>query len=163
MGLPVPRLDDKTFNEIVDEVRSLIPRYYPEWTDHNVHDPGITFIELFAWLAEMQIYQLDQITDQNYKKFLKLLNYYPCDIQPARVDITFENKDNKDNIHAEIPVPVGTQIFTGVEPEQLVFEVMEDFNLIPGQIKSIITTYDSKTVDNTEANETENGFFCCFW
>lgn len=162
MSLSVPRLDDKTFNEIVDEVRSLIPRYYPEWTDHNVHDPGITFIELFAWLAEMQIYQLDQITDQNYKKFLKLLNYYPCDIQPARVDITFENKDNKDNIHVEIPVPVGTQIFTGVEPEQLVFEVMEDFNLIPGQIKSIITTYDSKTVDNTEANETENVFFAAF-
>jgi hypothetical protein len=159
MSLSVPRLDDKTFNEIVDEARSLIPRYYPEWTDHNVHDPGITFIELFAWLAEMQIYQLDQITDRNYIKFLKLLNYYPCDIQPASVDITFENKEN---ITAEIPVPAGTRIFTGVEPEQLVFEVQEDFNLIPAQIKSIITTYDSKIVDNTEANETNNIYFAAF-
>jgi len=156
MGLPVPVLDDKTFNEIVDEARSLIPRYYPEWTDHNVHDPGITFIELFAWLAEMQIYQLDQITDRNYIKFLKLLDYYPYDIQPAKVDITFEQ------ITSEIPIPAGTQIFTGVEPEQLVYEVQEDFNLIPAQIKSIITTYDSKTVDNTEANEAENVYFGAF-
>ncbi|MCK5015096.1 MAG: putative baseplate assembly protein, partial [Candidatus Omnitrophica bacterium] len=153
MGLPVPVLDDKTFNEIVDEARLLIPRYYPEWTDHNVHDPGITFIELFAWLAEMQIYQLDQITDRNYKNFLQLLNFYPCDIQPAKVDITFKQ------ITSEIPIPAGTQIFTGVEPEQLVYEVQEDFNLVPAQIKSIITTYDSKTVDNTEANETENVYF----
>lgn len=156
MGLPVPVLDDKTFNEIVEEARSLIPRYYPEWTDHNVHDPGITFIELFAWLAEMQIYQLDQITDRNYIKFLKLLNYYPYDIQPAKVDITFEQ------ITSEIPIPAGTQIFTGVEPEQLVYEVWEDFNLMPAQIKSIITTYGSKTVDNTEANETENVYFAAF-
>ena len=156
MGLPVPVLDDKTFNEIVDEARLLIPRYYPEWTDHNVHDPGITFIELFAWLAEMQIYQLDQITDRNYKNFLQLLNFYPCDIQPAKVDITFKQ------ITSEIPIPAGTQIFTGVEPEQLVYEVQEDFNLVPAQIKSIITTYDSKTVDNTEANENENVYFAAF-
>lgn len=162
MSLSVPGLDDKTFNEIVDEARSLIPRYYPEWTDHNVHDPGITFIELFAWLAEMQIYQLDQITDRNYINFLKLLDFYPCDIQPARVEITFGNKENKENITAEIPVPAGTQIFTGVETELLIFEIQEDFNLIPAQIKSIITTYDSKTVDNTEANETENVFFAAF-
>ncbi len=156
MSLPVPGLDDKTFNEIVDEARSLIPRYYPEWTDHNVHDPGITFIELFAWLAEMQIYQLDQITDRNYKKFLKLLNYYPSDIQPASVDIRFEKITN------EIPLPAGTQIFTWVGPEQLVFEVQEDFNLIPAQIKSIITRYNSKTVDNIEANEKENIYFAAF-
>jgi len=156
MSLKIPDLDDKTFNEIVDQARSLIPRYHQEWTDHNVHDPGITFIELFAWLLEMQIYHLDRITDRNYKKFLKLLNYYPSDIQPARVDITFEK------VIAETAVPAGTRIFTAVDNEDLVFEVQEDFNLIPAQIRSIITKYDSKTVNNTLANGTENVYFAAF-
>jgi hypothetical protein len=56
MPLPVPNLDDRTFDRLVDEARRRIPVYAPEWTDHNVHDPGITFLELFAWLTEMQLY-----------------------------------------------------------------------------------------------------------
>ena len=54
MSLPVPNLDDKTFEQLIEEARALIPRFAPEWTDHNLHDPGITFMELFAWLAEMK-------------------------------------------------------------------------------------------------------------
>jgi hypothetical protein len=46
MSLPIPDLDDKTFEELVEEAKKLIPLYAPEWTDHNLHDPGITFIEL---------------------------------------------------------------------------------------------------------------------
>jgi hypothetical protein len=42
MALPAPILDDRKFQDIVSEARSLIPRYCPEWTDHNLSDPGIT-------------------------------------------------------------------------------------------------------------------------
>jgi len=48
MPLPTPNLDDRRFQDILDEARRLIPRYCPEWTDHNLSDPGITFLELFA-------------------------------------------------------------------------------------------------------------------
>jgi hypothetical protein len=50
MALPIPVLDNITFDELVDEAIQLIPQYSREWTDHNVHDPGRTLIELFAWL-----------------------------------------------------------------------------------------------------------------
>jgi hypothetical protein len=63
-------LDDKKFDDIVNEARILLARYGKEWTDYNISDPGITFIELFAWLAEMQIYQLNRVTDENYRKFV---------------------------------------------------------------------------------------------
>jgi hypothetical protein len=73
MGLKVPRLDDVTFAQLVEEARKRIPQYAPEWTDYNLHDPGITIVELLAWLVEMQVFYLDQITEKHYGKFLKLL------------------------------------------------------------------------------------------
>ena len=76
MTLPLPQLDNRTFDQLMEEARKSIPRYAPAWTDHNVSDPGITFIELFAWLTEIQGYYLDRIRDDNYLKFLKLLGVW---------------------------------------------------------------------------------------
>jgi hypothetical protein len=73
MPLPVPNLDDRTFDQLVAEGRSLIPRYTAEWTNHNPSDPGITLVELFAYLAETAIFQLNRIPDESVESFLKLL------------------------------------------------------------------------------------------
>ena len=72
MALPLPNLDDKTFDVLIDEVTKLIPRQAAAWTDHNRHDPGMTLIELFGWLTEMQQYYLNRVRDENYLKFLKI-------------------------------------------------------------------------------------------
>jgi len=58
--IPPPKLDDRTFDDIVDEAISMIPRYAPEWTNHNPSDPGITLIELAAWMTDLLIYRPDQ-------------------------------------------------------------------------------------------------------
>ena len=73
MPLPNLNLDDKTFKELVEEAKKYIPIYAPEWTDHGIHDPGITLIELFAWISEMQLYYLSKITEENKLSFLKIL------------------------------------------------------------------------------------------
>ena len=39
MPLPTPTLDDRRFQDIVDQAKKLIPLYCPDWTDHNVSDP----------------------------------------------------------------------------------------------------------------------------
>jgi hypothetical protein len=72
--LPLPRLDDRTFDDLVEEARALIRTYQPEWTNYNPSDPGITLLELFAWLAEMLIYRADQVPDRHRLVFLRLLN-----------------------------------------------------------------------------------------
>src|SRR2546421_737012 len=46
MSLPVPNLDDRSWKQIVDEAVRLIPRYCPEWTNHNASDPGVTLLDL---------------------------------------------------------------------------------------------------------------------
>ncbi len=151
-------LDDKKFEDILKEARALLARYGKEWTDHNITDPGITFIELFAWLAEMQMYYLNQVTDANYKKFLKLVGIHPLEAQSAKVDITFENiPDDKVNI-----IEAGKQVYTELGAEKIVFEPEEDITLIPAKIKSIITIFDSKIIDNTKANEKEDVYFAAF-
>jgi len=64
--LQAPNLDDRTFQDIVNEAIKLIPRYCPKWTNYNPGDPGITLIELFAWMTELIIYRLNRVPDKNY-------------------------------------------------------------------------------------------------
>jgi hypothetical protein len=74
MPLPVPNLDDRSFDQLAAEARALIPILYPSWTNHNPTDPGIVLIELLAYLTEMLLFQVDQIPPANTLKFLGLLN-----------------------------------------------------------------------------------------
>jgi hypothetical protein len=74
MPVQLPNLDDRSFADLVEEARRLIPTYAPEWTNHNPSDPGITLIEMFAYLTEMMLYRLNRVTEANQVKFLKLLN-----------------------------------------------------------------------------------------
>ena len=48
MPLPAPNLDDRRFQDFVDDAKRLVQRRIPSWTDHNVHDPGVTLIEAVA-------------------------------------------------------------------------------------------------------------------
>ena len=69
-----PVLDDVTYADLVAQARLKIPALAPDWTDHNPGDPGITLVELFAWLAEMLVYQADQLPPDRTDEFLTLLN-----------------------------------------------------------------------------------------
>ena len=74
MTLTLPNLDDRTYDDLVDEAIALIPNFAPQWTNHNPSDPGITLIELFAYLTELLLYRQNQVTDDSIRAFLKLLN-----------------------------------------------------------------------------------------
>ena len=74
MPLSLPNLDDRRYADLVEEARALIPSYAPEWTNHNPSDPGITLVELFAYLTEMLVYRTNRVTDDNKRAFLKLIS-----------------------------------------------------------------------------------------
>src|SRR3954447_26491033 len=73
MPLPQIVLDDRNFQELVNEARLRIQRSCPEWTDHNVSDPGVTLIELFAWMTDMLVYRVNRIPDKLHVALLELL------------------------------------------------------------------------------------------
>ena len=73
MPLPVPNIDDRRFDDLVQEGLRLIPEHAPEWTNHNPTDPGITVLELFAYVTDMLLYQTNRITDHHRQAFLSML------------------------------------------------------------------------------------------
>jgi predicted phage baseplate assembly protein len=77
MPLPKPTLDNRRYDQLVGEGRALIPRLAPAWTDQNASDPGITLIELCAWLAEQNIYRFDRVSDEALRAFVRLVGVEP--------------------------------------------------------------------------------------
>jgi predicted phage baseplate assembly protein len=90
MPLPEPVLDDLRFqSDLVDEARRRIIHYCPEWTDYNLSDPGITLIELFAWMTELITYRLNRVPEKNYIHFLNMLGVQRQPASSARAELTF--------------------------------------------------------------------------
>jgi predicted phage baseplate assembly protein len=89
MPLPSPNLDDRNFQQFVDDAKRYIQRRSPEWTDHNVSDPGVTLIEAVAYLADQLVYRLNRVPVKNHLAFLDLIGITLFPPSAARVDVTF--------------------------------------------------------------------------
>ncbi|MGH9938136.1 MAG: hypothetical protein ACREAM_17970 [Blastocatellia bacterium] len=87
MSLPALNLDDRTFDQLESEVRGLIPRNFPAWTDHNLSDPGVTLMELFAFLAEAAIYQINRVPERSLGRFAGLVGAAPATGEPIEVTL----------------------------------------------------------------------------
>jgi len=157
--LPIPDLDDRSFDQLVKEAIRRIPVYAPEWTDHNVHDPGITLIELFAWLTEMQLYSLDRIGDRHYLKYLKLLGIQPQPARPAKVDVTFSLKSISDGI---VTVEKQSKVFTNNTATGITFETDEEIDVLPMVLKRVVSFANLKYSEVTEFNQPNNTFYNAF-
>ena len=124
MSLQAPNLDDRRFQDIVDETKLLIPKYCPEWTNHNLSDPGVALIELFAWMSETLLYRLNQVPDRFYTKFLELMGIAPFPPTAAQADLTFWLSAVLDQ---PVTVKAGTQVGApGLAGQPVVFETIED-------------------------------------
>ena len=110
MSLPLPRLDDRTWQDLRDEGVSLIPRYAPTWTNHNVSDPGITLVELLAYQTELALFRLDQVGEPFSRAFLRLLGdwYLPVGPRPAATLLQFDPVPGQPPSRAESNVVAGT-------------------------------------------------------
>jgi predicted phage baseplate assembly protein len=89
MSLPAPNLDTRSFQSIVDDAKRQIGLRCPEWTDHNVSDPGVTLIELFAFMTEMSLFRMNQVPEKNYIKFLEMIGLTLEMPEAARTDLRF--------------------------------------------------------------------------
>jgi hypothetical protein len=88
--LRTPVLDDRSYAQLRDELIARIPVYAPQWTDHHPSDPGITLLELFAFLGENLLYRFNQIPDATKIAFLNLLDIQMLPATPATAMVAFE-------------------------------------------------------------------------
>jgi predicted phage baseplate assembly protein len=89
VAIPGLVLDDRTWDDLVEEARTRLPRLSPAWTDHNIHDPGITILELLAWLTETELYRMDKVGEALRAKLLALAGSPVRGPAPSRGAVAF--------------------------------------------------------------------------
>lgn len=82
--LQLPNLNDRTLEDLVENAIKQIKIYGDFWNDTDAHDPGITFIELLAYLTVLQQESADKVGERSLAKFAGLLGVERQKAVPAR-------------------------------------------------------------------------------
>src|SRR5687767_5888484 len=145
--IPPPKLDDRAFEDIREEAIRMIPRYCPEWTNHNLSDPGITLIELAAWMTDLILYRLNRVPEKNYVAFLNLLGIRLKAPQAARALLRFDLVEGA----TRQLVPAGTQVSTpqGSDEDTILFETARDLVVVVTPIAHCFSAYAQGYAENT--------------
>ncbi len=143
MALPQLKLDERGFQDLVDEAKLRIPRYCPEWTNHNVSDPGVTLIELFAYMVDQLLYQVNRVPEKNYRAFLDMIGVRLAPPNPARTDVIFRLSASQPN---PITIPKHTEVATVRTESQnaRIFTTEHDLLILPPNLKYVLTTPNSQ-------------------
>ncbi|WP_083944034.1 putative baseplate assembly protein [Alkalispirochaeta americana] len=128
-------MDDRTYKDILNEALRLIPHYCPEWTNHNPSDPGMTLVELFAWMTEMTIYRLNKVPEKTYLALIDLLGLSLIPPQPSRALVTFfpvESCPEAFQVKGGFQVSAGK----GAGDGSIIFETVKDLTISPARLAS---------------------------
>lgn len=137
MALTAPNLDDRRFQNLVDDAKRLVMARCPEWTDHNVSDPGVTLIEAFAYMTDQLIYRLNRVPDKHYIRFLDLIGLRLFPPTPASTLVTFWLSAPQAN---PITVDAGTEVATPrteVVDSAVAFTTTEDLEIVPCELSYV--------------------------
>jgi len=149
MVLPAPNLDDRRFQQLVDEAKRYVQQSCPEWTDHNVSDPGVTLIETFAHMVDQLVYRLNRVPEKNYLAFLDLLGVRLFPPTAARTDVTFWLSAPQQDT---VVLPVGTEVATDATDTALpaVFATTDVLPIVPSSLAWLVTrTASGEHTDRT--------------
>jgi hypothetical protein len=150
MPLPKPTLDNRRYDQLVSEGRALIPRLAPAWTDQNASDPGITLLELGAWLAEQNIFRFDRVSDEALRAFVRLVGIEPRMPAAAQAVVSILNGNPPG-----VPLPARMQLAdAGGVPA---FETTRPLFASRGRLASVMTGA-AALVDVTAANAAQSPF-----
>ena len=150
MALPAPDLDNRRFQDLVDEAKRLVQRRCPEWTDHNVSDPGVTLIEVFAGMVDQVLYRLNRVPERHYVRFLDLLGVHLLPPTDAETDVTFWLSAP---LPETLPIAVGTEVATmrTEREEAVVFSVVEPVDIVPSELIRVGVSLEAgKVIDYTD-------------
>lgn len=145
--LPKENLDDRTFEDLVAECILRIPRYCPEWTDYNPSDPGITLVELFAWLTDQMLLRFNKVPRRNYITFLELLGIRLRSPGSAKTRLTFYTTEPDSYPYR---IPAGTEVGTErtEAQEAIVFSTDEDLLIPKPKLRYFLSATSAEEIPN---------------
>ncbi|MCX5238411.1 putative baseplate assembly protein [Streptomyces prunicolor] len=161
MALPSPNLDDRRFQQFVDDAKRYIQQRAPEWTDHNVSDPGVTLVETVAHMADQIVYRLNRVPDKNHLAFLDLVGITLFPPSAARTDVTFWlSAPQEEPVH----VPLGTEVATmRTEGEEaVVFATERELAVVPSALRHLVVQQRGKQVVDRTHDLAEGNHVMCF-
>lgn len=85
-----PPIDPRGYGELLAEVTARIAVHNPEWRNHNDSDPGMTLLQLWAFMSENLLYQAGLVPDRVRVKFLELLGVEVAPAAAARGIVAFD-------------------------------------------------------------------------
>lgn len=138
MPIEPPVLDDLRYEQLFEVLRSRIPIHTPEWTDHNDSDPGITLMQLFAFLGEQIGYRLNRVPDKNYVEFLKLIGVTLRPAEAARTTLALLLSSPATAMAFAVPRGSAARAATGEDPPA--FETTAEIIGVPAQLAALATT-----------------------
>ena len=125
MSIPAVTLDDLTWADLTAAARRRIPAASKaRWTLHAPVDPGVTLLELHAWLLEQRLYWMDQVPEALTRGALALLGESARDAQCAATVLQFTASQAGS-------VPAGTQMTLADSDPPLIFTTERDLMLLP--------------------------------
>src|SRR5262245_52843214 len=162
MPLPDIQLDDRRFEDLVTELRRRIPAYTPEWTDHNDSDPGITLIQLFAWLEDILLWRLNRIPDKAFIKFLQLIGIELTAAQPAMAELTF--KLGSKDLPFAVAIDQGTRVAlaSSTSGGPVIFETSDNLFVVGADLVAAQTFDGARYQVVTELNRVDGKSFYPF-
>ncbi|MCE4536732.1 baseplate J/gp47 family protein [Pelomonas sp. P7] len=113
MPIQLPAIDDRDHAALVRDTLALAAVHAPEWTHTGPSDPGVTLVELFAFMAESLLYRANLIPERNRLKFLQLLGVGLRPAQPARALVQFANESGE---RKTLTLPSGLPLLAGAVP-----------------------------------------------
>jgi len=157
--IPVPNLDDRDWRQIKDEMIRVIPERTPEWTDHNLSDPGITLIEAFALQIEQLIYRLNQVLPKHMREYLNMIGVSLTPPSAAKAMCYFRTTAKPTfDITVLKGFEVGTSGASGEKP--VVFTTDQDLVIRAGKLRNVLAdqggAFTDFTADALDAGTTFN-------
>ncbi|WP_028310500.1 baseplate J/gp47 family protein [Derxia gummosa] len=113
MPITLPAIDDRDFDSLVRDALARASVHTPEWTHTGPSDPGVTLVELFAFMAESLLYRANLIPERNRLKFLQLLGVKLLPAAPAHGLVQLRNESPG---HISVTLAPGLQAFAGPLP-----------------------------------------------
>ncbi|MEU3247703.1 MULTISPECIES: putative baseplate assembly protein [unclassified Streptomyces] len=161
MALPSPNLDDRRFQQFVDDAKRYIQQRAPEWTDHNVSDPGVTLVETVAHMADQIVYRLNRVPEKNHLAFLDLVGITLFPPSAARTDVTFWLSAPQEE---PIVLPVGTEAATlrTESEEAVVFATERQLTVVPTALRHLVVQHHGLPVTDRTADLAEGKDVLCF-
>ncbi len=150
MPLVAPNLDDRRFQQLVDDAKRMVQQRCPEWTDHNVSDPGVTLIETFAWMTDLLLYRLNRVPDRHYVKFLELIGVQLYPATAAHADVTFWlSGPTPERVRVGAGTEVATPRSDGDDP--IGFTVAEELAIVPTELEHLASSIEDGDIRDHDA------------